>query len=151
MRGLLGGFKGGQIGGSVQALQLGLPSGVQLGQLDGGAFVAAGQRHPQAQAGIKVGQALGIEVGAAQPGLHAVRHILGLRQSRGQLIGQRLEFGFDAGLVEQGVLRLHQAQGGTAAVVLQTVQSGLGGVHQRLGIGQAAVLGVEFFPFVGLR
>ena len=93
---------------------------------------------------------MGVEVGAAQPGLHAVRHILGLRQGRGQLIGQRLEFGFDGGLVKQGVLRLHQVQGGTTAVVLQAVQGGLSRVHQRLGIGQAAMLCVQFFPFVGL-
>ena len=55
------------------------------------------------------------------------------------------------------LLRLHLLTGavqrdhGAVLIVVQTLQRALGGVEQRLRVGQAAVFGVERFPFVGER
>ena len=145
----LGGLQGLQVGGGVQLRQLLAPAGQHRGQFLRRALVAAGQRHPQGQALVQLGQALRVEVGAAQVGVQRVRGILGLGEGGAHHLGQRAEFRLEVLLRLQGRLGLGEQRGGTAILALEAIKGGLGCVHQTLGMGQAGVAGIELGPLVG--
>ena len=145
-------FQGHQVGCGVELLQLGLPAVQQGGQLHGAALVAPRERHPQRQARIHGGQALGVQVVVAQVGVQRMHHVAGLRHGGVEDVGGAGKFGFEVLVVLQQVLRAGEAFQRTAAIVAgQGGDGGVGRIHERRGVGQALVLRVELGPLVIAR
>ena len=160
-----GSLQCGGVGGGVECPQFGLPLRQQRGQLVGRAVVAPGQAHPGRQAVVQLGQARRIKIGAAEVGVQTVRGVLQLRQCA----LQRVDDGRDAGVVvghsgqrRDGAVRQRVGRDlrlGAMRVshpvrhpVRHAVKRAAGRVHQRLGVGQALVLGRHLGPFaVGRR
>ena len=93
LRRLLGGLQRCQVCGGVQLLQRLAPAVLQGRQFGRVVPVAPRQRHPQRQPLVQLGQALRVQLGAAQVGAQAVHGVLHLRQAGCQNLRQPFEHG----------------------------------------------------------
>ena len=80
-----------------------------------------------------------------------MRRVFSLRQSALQYLQRGSELRLDMRLRLQRRQGPGELSGGAVVGVLQGVQRSFNGITQGLGVRQAAVLGVEFFPFVAGR
>ena len=144
-----------QVAGGFQPRQIGTPRGQHGGELFRRAAKAPRQAHPLAHAVVERGELFGVEIGAAQVGVQAVRGVARLRDAGVQHVGQGGELGFDGALIGQCRQRaLQRGQGAFLAIVaaFQRRGGGVRGVDQRLRVRQARVALVQLVPFaVGRR
>ncbi|GCL48423.1 hypothetical protein NIES3787_41420 [Microcystis aeruginosa NIES-3787] len=98
---------------------------------------------------IQLGQAVGVQLGAAGVSAQRVHAVFYLRHAGGERVDGVFEVCFQVRLVLQLLQRgVEQAQCVLLRVV-QALQRRVAGIQQGLPVGQAAVAGVEFVPFVG--
>ena len=140
-----------EIGGGIQLGQLGLPLRQLRGQIRRRAAEAPRQPDPGRQARIQLGQALGLEFGAAQQRLQAARGIGQLHLRAGQHLDDLGQRRLVAGHRLQRLERACGLAAGRRFAFMDCIDRQLHRIQDGLRMGQALVLCVEFGPFVRAR
>ena len=148
--GAFGGLQSLEVGKGFEFGQLGPALGVESGQVFGRAAVTFGQRHPQRQPIIQGLQRGRVGVHVAAELVQGVARVLNLRQGAVQRLDGFGKPGLDVGLAFELVQSALDQIGRARRLVVQGRGGLFGRFDQPLGVGQAAVLGVELGPFIGL-